>query len=151
MALPTDYNIEKASVADFDEITALWEASVRATHHFLSENDILFFRPLIRDQYLFAVDLYCSRDEKGSILGFLGTSAEKIEMLFIHPRSQGKGLGKALLQLAVSTLKIKAVDVNEQNTQAVGFYHQFGFTVTRRSETDNLGKPYPLLTLEYLQ
>jgi putative acetyltransferase len=49
MALRTDYKIEKASVDDFDEITTVWEASVRATHHFLSEGDILFFRPLIRD------------------------------------------------------------------------------------------------------
>jgi putative acetyltransferase len=95
--------------------------------------------------------VYCIRDEKGHILGFLGTSAEKIEMLFIHPQSQGKGLGKALLQFAVSMLKRKSVDVNEQNIQALGFYRQFGFTVTSRSETDSLGKPYPLLTLEYLQ
>ncbi|HEY1021166.1 MAG TPA: GNAT family N-acetyltransferase [Flavisolibacter sp.] len=72
-------------------------------------------------------------------------------MLFIHPRSQGRGLGKALLQYAVFTLKIKAVDVNEQNDQAVDFYRKFGFTVTSRSETDGLGKPYPLLTLHYLQ
>lgn len=151
MALQTDYKIEKASVADFDEITAVWEASVRATHHFLSEDDILFFKPLIREQYLFAVDLYCTRNEEGRILGFLGTSAEKVEMLFIHPRSRGKGLGKALLRFAVSTLNKKAVDVNEQNEQAVRFYRQFGFTVTSRSETDNLRNPYPLLTLHYLQ
>ncbi len=62
--------IEKTAAADFDEITELWEASVRATHRFLSEDDILFFKPLIREQYLFAVDLYCTRDEKGRILGF---------------------------------------------------------------------------------
>lgn len=151
MALQTDYKIEKASVADFNEITAVWEASVRATHHFLAEDDILFFKPLIREQYLFAVDVYCIRDEEGRIPAFLGTSSEKVEMLFIHPRSQGRGLGKALLQYAVFTLKINAVDVNEQNDQAVDFYRKFGFTVTSRSETDGLGKPYPLLTLHYLQ
>ncbi|HEV7332663.1 MAG TPA: GNAT family N-acetyltransferase [Flavisolibacter sp.] len=147
----TEFTIEKAAVADFDEITAVWEASVRATHHFLSEDDILFFKPLIRNQYLSAVDLYCTRDQKGRILGFLGTSAEKIEMLFIHPRSRGKGVGKALLRFAVDTLQKKAVDVNEQNEQAVGFYRHFGFTVISRSEIDSMGKPYPLLTMHYLQ
>lgn len=151
MAPFTEVQIESAAAADFDEITALWEASVRATHHFLSEDDILFFKPLIRYQYLFGVDVYCTRDEKGHILGFLGTSDERIEMLFILPRSQGRGLGKALLHYAVSVLHKKVVDVNEQNEQAVGFYRQFGFTVTSRSETDSLGKPYPLLTLHYRQ
>lgn len=151
MAPFTDVQIERAAAADFDEITALWEASVRATHHFLSEDDILFFKPLIREQYLFAVDVYCIRDEEGRILGFLGTSAEKVEMLFIHPRSRGRGLGKALLQFSVFTLQRKIVDVNEQNKGAVAFYRKFGFTVMGRSETDGLGKPYPLLTLHYLQ
>lgn len=143
--------IERAGPSDFDEITAVWEASVRATHHFLSEEDILFFKPLIREQYLFAVDVYCTRDEKGRILGFLGTSDEKIEMLFICPEGRGKGLGKALLHYAVHILQKKAVDVNEQNEQAVGFYTNFGFTIISRSEKDSLGKPYPLLTLHYLR
>lgn len=39
------------------------------------------------------------------------------------------------------------VDVNEQNTQAVGFYARAGFTVTGRSPVDDEGRPYPLLHL----
>lgn len=149
--MPATHNlmIEKAATSDFAEITDVWEASVRATHHFLSEEDIAYFKPLVRDQYLFAVDVYCLRSEEGRILGFLGTSEEKIEMLFIHPGGQGRGLGKALLRYAVFTLNKKWVDVNEQNEQAVGFYRHFGFTMVGRSETDNLGKPYPLLTMHY--
>jgi putative acetyltransferase len=143
MAPVTELTMESAAPSDYDEITELWEASVRATHHFLSEDDILFFKPLIREQYLDAVDLYCTRDEKGRIIGFLGTSGEKVEMLFIHPMSRGKGVGKALLHYAVNTLDKKAVDVNEQNDQAVGFYQHFGFTIISRSEKDSLGKPYP--------
>ncbi|RYZ54653.1 MAG: GNAT family N-acetyltransferase, partial [Chitinophagaceae bacterium] len=50
---------------------------------------------------------------------------------------------------AVSDLDKKWVDVNEQNEMAVGFYRHFGFRVTGRSETDSLGKPYPLLTMHY--
>ncbi|HEY1021167.1 MAG TPA: hypothetical protein VGE06_02585 [Flavisolibacter sp.] len=91
MALQTDYKIEKASVADFNEITAVWEASVRATHHFLAEDDILFFKPLIREQYLFAVDVYCIRDEEGRIPGFLGTSSEKVEDVVYSSPEPGKG------------------------------------------------------------
>ncbi|MFD2248175.1 GNAT family N-acetyltransferase [Pontibacter ruber] len=140
--------MEKAQPGDYQEITEVWEASVRATHHFLKEEDILFFRPLILNDYLKAVDLYCERDEAGSIVGFLGVADGKIEMLFIHPDSRGKGIGKKLLQFAVDTLHATLVDVNEQNTQAVDFYRHMGFVVEDRSALDSMGKPYPILHMK---
>ncbi len=42
------------------------------------------------------------------------------------------------------------VDVNEQNPQAVGFYEHMGFEVISRSPLDSLGKPFPLLHMQYL-
>ncbi|WP_267461661.1 GNAT family N-acetyltransferase [Klebsiella pneumoniae] len=45
----------------------------------------------------------------------------------------------------------QTTNVNEQNEQAVGFYQKMGFRVTGRSETDDLGQPYPLLNLMYEQ
>jgi putative acetyltransferase len=141
-------SIRRASAADFEEIMVIWEASVRATHHFLKEEDILFYKPLIRNKYLYAVELFCFKDEHGKIIGFLGNSADKIEMLFIHPVCRGKGVGRALLRYAVEGLGIHKVDVNEQNEQAVGFYKHFGFEVVGRTELDGMGKPYPILYLE---
>ena len=38
-----------------------------------------------------------------------------------------------------------AVDVNEQNDDAVGFYASLGFSVVGRSPTDGGGRPFPLL------
>lgn len=40
------------------------------------------------------------------------------------------------------------VDVNEQNEQAVGFYKRMGFTINGRTDTDGLGKPYPILQMK---
>ena len=140
--------VEPVAAADFDEIMELWEASVRATHHFLKEEDIQLFRTLIRSEYLYAVNLFCIRNAQGRIGGFLGTSDDKVEMLFIDPAYRGKGIGKALLHYAVEGLGIRKVDVNEQNEQAVGFYRHYGFDVVGRSELDSTGKPYPILSME---
>lgn len=139
--------IARATADEFEELTTVWEASVRATHHFLREEDILFYKPLIRHEYLRAVNLYCLK-EANRITGFLGTSADKIEMLFIHPAFRGQGVGGALLRYAVETLGLRKVDVNEQNAQAVGFYTHEGFHVVGRAERDGMGKPYPILSLE---
>ncbi|WP_435655920.1 hypothetical protein [Brucella pituitosa] len=43
--------------------------------------------------------------------------------------------------------KSVTVDVNEQNTQGVGFYKHMGFGQVGRSELDDQGKAYPILKL----
>jgi|GEM_PF-116069 putative acetyltransferase len=138
--------IEKATPADYEALTAVWEASVRATHHFLAPGDIDYFKPLVQNEFLGAMKhLVFTRNEAGRIAGFAGVLDGKLEMLFIHPDQRGKGVGKELLRHAINKLGVTSVDVNEQNDQAVGFYLHNGFTVSSRSETDGMGKPYPLL------
>lgn len=140
-------NIEKVNQADYKELIEVWEASVRATHHFLTDEYIQYLKPLILEKYFDAVSLFCVR-ENGKIIGFLGTSDDKIEMLFIDPTFRGKGVGKILTQYAINTLGLRKVDVNEQNDQAVGFYQKLGFIVVNRLAVDSLGKPYPILEME---
>jgi putative acetyltransferase len=140
--------IEKPNKSDYEELINVWEASVRATHLFLPEEYIRYLRPLILEKYFDAVDLVCLRDASGKISGFMGTSPDKIEMLFIDPAHRGKGIGKILTHYAIKNLNIRKVDVNEQNEQAVGFYKHLGFEVIDRLETDSLGKPYPILEME---
>lgn len=143
----SDIEIFSVEKSDYSELTQLWERSVRATHDFLPESDILFFRPLILNEFLPQVTLCCAKNSQGAISGFIGVADDKVEMLFIDPEYFGQGLGKALLNYAVETLNIHQVDVNEQNQQAANFYLKYGFKIKGRSETDGMGKPYPLLHL----
>ena len=143
-----NFKVEKVSKNDYAEIVEVWEASVRATHTFLTEDDITFFKPLILNQYLNAVTLRCLKDENGNILGFIGVSENSLEMLFLSPKYRGMRLGKHLLKLAIEEFGVTKVDVNEQNPEACGFYKHFGFSVIGRSELDGSGKPYPILHME---
>ena len=43
-------NILVAVKDEYAEIVEVWEVSVRATHDFLSEDDIQFFKPLILNE-----------------------------------------------------------------------------------------------------
>jgi putative acetyltransferase len=133
---------------EYGEVMHIWETSVRASHNFLKEEDILTYKKQIFETWLDTVKLFAVRDGSNKILGFMGTSDEKIEMLFVVPEMQGKGIGKTLVNHAVKRLHIRKVDVNEQNKNAVEFYHKTGFSVKRRSEIDMTGKPYPILHLE---
>jgi len=89
--------------------------------------------------------------DTGAITGFLGVTEQKIEMLFIHPDKRGQGIGNLLNQFAVEQLHTHKVDVNEQNEEAVGFYKKLGYEIVGRTEVDGLGKPFPILQMEYLK
>jgi putative acetyltransferase len=132
---------------DFPQVIKVWEASVRATHDFVSEADINIFRPMVWAELPRIKNLLGIRGVSGQLAGFIGVVDEKIEMLFIDPEARGMGAGKRLLRYAIDVLNAKTLDVNEQNQQAVGFYLHMGFEVVGRSELDGMGKPYPILHL----
>lgn len=129
-------------------ILEVWEASVRATHHFLKEEDIAYFKPLILNQYLDMVELRSLKTHDGKIVGFLGVAETNLEMLFLHPDHHGKNLGRLMLKYAIDELGATKVDVNEQNPLATAFYKKHGFEVIGRSELDQEGKPYPILHMK---
>lgn len=140
--------IVQPSINDYETLISIWENSVRATHDFLKEEDLQFYKPLILNEYFHHVSLFCYKDSNLEITGFMGIAEDNLEMLFIDPVSRGKGIGKELLIYAIEQQKVKRVDVNEQNAQAVGFYKHMGFHVVNRSEFDGAGKPYPILHME---
>ena len=140
--------IETALPSHFERLVAIWESSVRATHHFLQESDIAALRPLLLNAYLPNLSVVISRDDAGAIHGFLGVDKNRIEMLFVDDASRGKGVGKLLLNYAVEHIGANEVDVNEQNPQGVAFYRHMGFEQIGRSEVDGQGKPFPLLHMK---
>ncbi|SPZ37408.1 Uncharacterized N-acetyltransferase YjaB [Plesiomonas shigelloides] len=137
--------VENVLPENYAEMLNVWENSVRATHDFITEEDIEFFKPIIIGQAFPAVTLRCVKNEFGSILGFVGIHDSKIEMLFILNEARGKGIGRMLLRYAIEQLGATKVDVNEQNPSAVGFYEHMGFKVISRSPVDDMGKPFPIL------
>jgi putative acetyltransferase len=145
------HQIETPSLSDQPRLLDIWEAAVRATHDFLEEHDIQVLKPLLIEQYFPQVALSCVRNQDGSIAGFLGYAAGNIEMLFVDPAAHGMGIGRALLNNAVTRLGATQVDVNEQNPKALGFYLSQGFVVERRSPLDGGGRPFPILHLRRSQ
>ena len=72
----------------------VWERSVRATHAFLSEEEILAIREFV-PQALSGVEKLVVALEGGVPLGFMGAQAGRLEMLFLAPEARGRGLGAA--------------------------------------------------------
>ena len=89
------------------------------------------------------MDLYAI-DADGVYAGFIGLRENKIEMLFIDSKWQGRGFGTKLIEFARRN-GATLVDVNEQNVSALKFYQNQGFRIISRDDTDDAGRPYPIL------
>ena len=129
------------------ELLEIWEASVRASHHFLTEADITMLTPQAEGALRNIETLWVMADGRRSI-GFMGVQERKIEMLFLHPGYFRKGLGKMLVERAFRDLDVEYVDVNEQNPGAAKFYEHMGFKIFKRNEFDSDGNPFPILEMK---
>ena len=140
--------IRRAIPTDREVLLDIWLRSVRATHTFVSEEEVRSMTPQVRD-YLASSEpeFWVLGDDSGVIRGFMGMSGSKMESLFLAPEFQRQGAGRRLVRHAQQLHGELTVDVNEQNTAARGFYEACGFVVEGRSELDDQGRPYPLLHL----
>ncbi len=137
--------------AIFQNVVKLWEGSVRSSHHFLNEQDILSIQRETK-KALQTVEHVIVAKQKRVLLGFIGVEKNCIEMLFISPLVFSRGIGKALIKEALkrflNVYQTIKVDCNEQNPQALGFYQHLGFEIVGKSPTDSAGRNFPIVHLE---
>lgn len=128
-------------------LLGVWESSVRATHLFLSEQEIEGIKQYV-PQALRVVPHLIIAEENGAIAAFAGIDGRKIEMLFVAAKSRGRGIGRQLLQYVFDVYAVNELAVNEQNPQAIAFYEHMGFRVYKRSDIDEQGNAYPILYMK---
>ena len=139
----------KNRTADFiNRLLTVWESSVRATHLFLSDNEIKKIKEYVPQALAGIAHLMIAEDDRGCPGAFMGIKDGTLEMLFISSKERGKGIGKQLLRYGIENYEIKEVTVNEQNPKAIGFYEHMGFTTYKRTDHDEEGNPYPLLYMK---
>lgn len=143
-------NMKLVTVADrtpllIEQLLNVWEGSVKATHHFLSEKEIETIKNYVPQALHEIPHLIVAEDETKAPVGFMGIADQHLEMLFVAPEVRGKGLGKQLLNYGIEAYSVRSLAVNEQNPLAKGFYEHMGFQVYKRTEIDEQGNPYPLL------
>lgn len=143
----TSLDKEQRSMLLIGDILEIWEASVRASHRFLTEEDIKALYPQAEEAVQQIETLWVIQDGLRTV-GFMGVQERKIEMLFLHPDYFRKGLGKIFVELAFRDLNVEYVDVNEQNPDAVKFYERMGFRTFHRDASDDQGNPFPILRMK---
>lgn len=140
-------SIRTASEADFDVLTELWERSARSSHAFMDDEEFVELVPRIRDLLLPSMDIWVA-ESGGETLGFVGARDEHVELLYVAPEAQGKGIGPLLLAQLADGEGPRSVEVYADNTIGLGFYLSQGFREVRRDPTDGAGRGFAIVHLE---
>lgn len=125
-----------------------WEDSVKATHLFLSNKEINNIKSYVPRALVEGSHLIVVQNENNRPIGFMGIKDRKLEILFIKNDARRKGIGKQLLNYGIENYNFNEVVVNEQNTNAKGFYEYMGFKTYKRADLDEQGAPYPVLYMK---
>jgi putative acetyltransferase len=128
-----------------NQLLEVWEDSVKATHLFLSNEEINDIKEYVPQAISGVSHLIIIENERHQPIAFMGIEDKKLEMLFIKNSERGKGLGKQLLNYGIENYNVNKLAVNEQNPNAKGFYEYMGFKTYKRTELDEQGNPYPIL------
>lgn len=145
------YEVRERTPQLLAELLEIWEASVRATHLFLSDAEVNQIKEYVPQALGGVEHLMIARDDSSRAIGFMGTENGRLEMLFLSPTDRGKGMGRALVQYGILNYGVREVTVNEQNPQAVLFYRHLGFETYKRTDHDEEGNPYPLLYMKLVK
>ncbi len=128
-----------------NQLLEVWEDSVKATHTFLSNEEIENIKKYVPQALKGITHLIIIENESHQPIAFMGIEKSKLEMLFIKNSERGKGLGKKLLNYGIKNYNVNDLAVNEDNPQAKSFYEHMGFKVYQRNELDDQGNTYPVL------
>jgi putative acetyltransferase len=139
------WTIRDVDADEREALVGIWRRAVEATHDFLAPGEIDELEPFSRVELARAA-VRVAVDDDGPV-GFLTGAGGAVDALFVDPAVHGRGVGTALLDDAAAHHAVLTVDVNEENAAARAWYGRRGFVEIGRSETDDEGRPHPLLHL----
>lgn len=142
------FEVQERNTQLLTTLLNVWEKSVRATHLFLSDAEVMQIKEYVPQALVGVEHLIIAEGKPCEVIGFMGIANNRLEMLFLFPQERGKGIGKQLLQYGIRNYGVQELTVNEQNPQAVGFYKHLGFETYKRTDYDEEGNPYPLLYMK---
>lgn len=118
--------IRKYIDTDMDAVVSSWRVASELAHPFLAKAFLDQEADNVRNVYMPFAETWVS-EMNGCVVGFIALIEDEIGGLFVDPKYHGQGLGKALVDKAVSEKGSLKVEVFKKNEIGRGFYGAYGF------------------------
>ena len=118
--------------ADLDQLLDVWFQASEVAHPFLTEEFLAAERENIRNVHIPKANTWVYEDD-GRVVGFIALIGNEVGAIFVAPEVQGRGFGRALMDLAREQHDTLELDVFEANPIGRAFYANYGFIQIGRS------------------
>ena len=120
-------NIRQATEKDLFRIAEIEIFNYRLNFYPIFKSDWFYFEyltvPSLMEKYAVETGSFYVYDD-GVIKGFVKTSDNEIQKLFVEPVLQGNKIGDALVNFATEKLSADNLWALEKNTKAIRFYEK---------------------------
>ena len=99
------YEVHDRTSSLIRQLLVIWEASVRATHLFLSDAEVRKIKEYVPQALAGVSHLVIAERETGCPVAFMGVEGQRLEMLFLASEERGTGLGRQLLDTAFAGME----------------------------------------------
>ena len=106
------FTVKERTAELYETLIEIWENSVRATHTFLTDEEIDDIKSYVPKAIESVENLIVAETENngvGKIVAFSGVENRKIEMLFVDNDKRGQGIGRKLVEYAVEKYSAETV------------------------------------------
>ncbi len=126
-------NISLFDKKDIDEVMKLWLESTIKSHNFIDKDYWIQSQGIVRNKYIPIAKTYVYKEDD-TIKGFISILNNNfIGGLFVENDSQGKGIGKELINLVKDETNRLSLNVFKENIRALNFYKREGFRIVSES------------------
>ena len=130
--------IRQYKETDLNAVLSSWENASKIAHPFLSESFLNKERYNIPNLYLPNADTWVADVEEKTV-GFIALIDNEVGAIFVEPKFQGIGVGKALMDKARSLHSTLEVEVFAENAIGRKFYSAYGFELMHEKIHDETG------------
>ncbi|CAM5364476.1 hypothetical protein SHIRM173S_10790 [Streptomyces hirsutus] len=132
--------IRRYQASDEAVVVDLWSRASKLAHPFIEGEGEGERAGKLREIYLREAENWIAEDA-GDVIALLGLLGNEIGGLFVDPRAQGRGVGRALVEHAATLRGELRLGVFEANARARGFYELMGFEEREHQLDEESGHP----------
>ena len=130
--------IRKYRAEDLKEVLEAWRAASALAHPFLSDEFLAAEGRQVEHRYLPIADTWVW-ESAGRVVGFISLLGTEVGGLFVHPRFQRSGIGRALVDHARARCGELEVEVAKANRIGRAFYGKYGFVPLEEKVDEETG------------
>jgi len=125
---------------DLAELLDVWYRASLIAHPFLTPEFFEAERREIAETWMPLAETIVYEAD-GCVVGFLALIGNEVGAIFVDPDSQGRGIGRELMNAARASRQFLELDVFEANSIGRHFYDAYGFELVDRHLNEATGQP----------